>query len=213
MNIKQFYTEQKKKEEEHFFQQTGLKTRQSVQNYDEGTDIDDVFILKLPKHREYLGIETHGCIFYMFPVNGEETMLLIYDNSLMNLYRIWQGWSAERFEVFGKYMPSFMQALDNAETASFSDIVILLDEDRFCFAKQFNYPLFDNISEDGFLGLEVLEELTSLIQFRNQCIDEMSTFNGFTPKEERVISLKECLGTAKSVLRVINLTNRFSDNN
>lgn len=212
MNIKQFYSEITKKEEELFMQRTGLKIRRSFQKYTDGTNNDEVFSLQSSHKRECIGVDFNGCVFYLQPCDNETTYLFIFDDSFNSLLEVMSDWSEARFKVFCKHVQSFANAIENGGHSQFSDYAILLEDDMLCFARQLYYPILDKIEEGYLIEPELINELTALIQFRNQCKEEIQSFSGFSTKDENEILLREGFKSLKRGLRIMRLTD-FNSNN
>lgn len=212
-NIRSFYKESKANEEKAFTENTGLSIRHSFQQYNEGTDNDDVFAVKTPSKKECFGVEFHGSISYFLPTSHEEVLVLIFDKSFMPIINAISSWSEPRIKVFGKHIPSMMKALLNAAQNDFSEFGIFVDEEMLCFAKQIEYPLFDNINKGYIAEPSLISEVISLVQFRNQCEYELTAFDGFSAKEESEITLREGYAMVKKGLRYVRFADYLSSNN
>lgn len=212
MNLKQFYNEQKKIDNDHFFQETGMKRRSEIQKYSDGSDCEEVFNFKIPFKREYIGVEFHGCIFYILPINPEEILLLIYDDSLMPIIDTVSDLSGPRFDVYCRYTHSLFEAINNAREGNFSKVGVILDADMLCFAKQIYYPVADKIKNGYLVEPQLIAEAISIVEFRNLCEKEITSFSGFSPKEQREIALKETLSVVRHGLKLIRLEECFNIN-
>lgn len=212
-DIRAFYKESKAKEEKTFTQRTGLSIRHSFEQYNSGTDREEVFAVKTNSKKECFGIEFHGSISYMLPVSYNEVVLLIFDESLMPIINELSNWSEPRLKVFGKHVPSLMTALTNAVQGELYDFGIFVDEEMLCFAKQIEYPLFDKIDEGYIAEPELIGEVLSLVNYRNQCTEEITSFAGFTSKEENEIALKEGFTLVKKGFRYMRLMDYVSTDN
>lgn len=206
-DIRAFYKESKAREENSFSQKTGMSIRHSFQQYNAGADNEVVFALKTISKRECFGIEFHGSISYMLPINHEEVLLFIFDGSLMSVINELSNWSEPRLDVYSKHTPSLTDAMMNAVQGELYDFCVFVDEEMLCFAKQIEYPLFDKINEGYIVDPEIMGEILSLVQYRNQCVEEIFSFNGFTSVEEKKIALKEGFSFVKKGLRYM----RFID--
>ena len=212
MNIKQFYNEQKKKESDEFSQKTGLRIRDTIQRYNDGSDCEEVFALRIPPHKEFWGVEFHGCIFYLLPVNRKDSLLALYDDSFMPILETLSELSAPYLAAYSRYAHSLMSAIDNAQNGLFAEFGVFFDEDMLCFAKQIHYPLVDKISEGYIVEPELIAEAISIVQFRNQCQKEIASFSGFSSKEKKEIAFKEGLSFVKKSLRIMRLVDYLPNN-
>lgn len=206
-NIRSFYKEREANKEKAFTENTGLSIRHSFQQYNEGTDSDDVFAVKTSSKKVCFGVEFHGSISYLLPASHEKVLVFIFDKSFMPIINAISSWSEYRIKVFGKHIPSMMNALSNASQNDFGKFGIFVDEEMLCFAKQIEYPLFDNINKGYITEPLLIREVISLVQFRNLCESELTAFNGFSAKEESEIALREGFAMLKKGLRYA----RFAD--
>lgn len=206
-DIKKFYKEQNVQEEMSFTQSTGIPIRHSFQQYNEGTDNEEVFAVKTISKRESFGIDFHGSVSYLLPITQQDTLLFIFDKSLMPIINVLSDWSEPRLEIYGRHVPSLMNALQNAVLGELYDIGTFVDDEMLCFVKQINYPLIDKIKEGYIADYGLIGEVLSIIQYRNKCESEIISFEGFSEKEEKEIALKEGLNIVRKGLRYV----RFFD--
>lgn len=206
-NIREFYKENKAREEASFSHSTGLTIRHFFQQYNEGDNCEDVFAVKSISKKECIGIEFHGSISYMLPVSHHEVLVFIYDASLMPIINELLNWSEPKLKVVGRHIPSLMNGISNAVQFILTDVGVFVDEDMLCFVKQIEYPLFEKINDGCIAEPKLIGEVLALIQYRNQCEQELSSFEGFTQREKNEIILKEGLAFVKKRLRIM----RFMD--
>lgn len=202
MNIKNFYFENKRQEEENFSQQTGLNIRHSFQPYNQGKDTEDIFAVKTVSQKECIGIEFNKVIFYLLPVSRIKTILFIFDDSLMPVIEALADYSDARFDAFIKHTPTLASALYRNKH-NLSEYCACVDEGMLCFAKELEFPLTEKIKEGDLLDFDLLTEVISLINIRNQCEKEILSFDGFTSSEERNIAIKEGLSQIKRGIRIM----------
>lgn len=211
MNIKEFYKKQKQKEEEEFVGRTGLRIRHTIQRYNDGNGSEEVFSLQSSSRKEFFGVEFNGCIFYLFPKSNKESLILIYDDSFIPLIELMSSWSEARCNVYMKHVNLFKEAIDNANREDFSIHGIILDEDMLCFAKQIKFSILEKMKYGNFIDSYILKELTSLINFRNQCEREIVKFESFSSKDEAEIVLREGISFVKRGLKMKRYMDLFSN--
>lgn len=211
-NIREFYKESVAKEEADFINSTGLSIRHCFQQYNKGGDNEEVFAVKTFSKKNCFGLEFCGSISYLVPINYSEVLLFIFDRSLMPVINTVSNWSEPRIKKYGEYIPSLMNAMENAFNGDLSTIGIFVDEDMLCFAKQIEYHLFEKIGEGYIAEPSLFTEVLSLVQYRNTCAEEITSFNGFTAQDENEIAFKEVVSSVKKGLRYMRLMNYISPN-
>lgn len=210
-NVRAFYKETKAKEEVEFSQRMGMSIRNVFQQYNEGSENEEIFALKTISNRECFGIEFQGSISYLLPVSHHEILIFIFDRSLMPIIEVLSNWTNPRIEMYGKHTPSLLNGISNAIQGNYTDVSIFVDEDMLCFAKQIEYSLFDNIKDGYIADYSLIEEVLALVLYRNKCSEEIISFDGFSSKEENEIVLKEGLAIVKKGLKYIRFMDFFSN--
>ena len=211
-NIREFYRESVAKEEADFVESTGLSIRHHFQQYNEGGDNEEVFAVKTFSKKNCFGLEFCGSISYLVPINYSDVLVFIFDGSLMSVINNVSNWSEARIKKYGNYVPSLMNALENAVNGDLSTIGIFVDEDMLCFAKQIEYNFFEKMEEGYIAEPSLFSEILSLVQYRNTCAEEITSFNGFTAQDENDIVFKEAISSVKKGLRYMRLMNYISPN-
>lgn len=200
-NIRKFYKESKSKEEEEFCKGSGMSIRYSFQQYNEGGDNEEVFVVKSLSQKTCFGIEFHGSISYLLPINRQEAILLIFDESLMTVVEELSNWSESRLSVYERYAPLLITSMLNASQGKLATLGIFIDEEMLCFAKQIKYPIFDKIKDGYIVEPELINKILALVQYRNLCVEEVTSFDGFSDREEKEIVIKEGISIVKKGLR------------
>lgn len=209
-NIRAFYKEHQKNEDAAFRQSTGLSIRRSFQQYSEGSGGQEVFLLKLNYRRKCIGVELQQSISYLLPVNQQEALLFVFDDSLMPIIEVLSNFSEHRIKVYAKYVPSLINAFSYASQGLFSNVSIFVEEKKLCFAKIINYPLIEKVADADIITPELIKEIICLVEYRNICEEEVISFKGFSSKEEKEIIAKEVFSIIKKGLRIIRFTDYIS---
>ena len=204
-NIRQFYKDTKRQQEQALSDATGLAIRHDFQQYNTGGKDMELFIVKTP-YRECFGLEFGGSVSYFFPINRNEILIFILDEQLMPIVDTLGDWSEIRLEMVKKYLPSIINGAIRASDGDFSDYGFFVEEDSVCIAKRINYSLVDNLDEGYMVDPELLTKVLDLIKYRNQCVEELVSFKGFTSSDERMIAIKEGVKLIRKGLKMIDFS-------
>ena len=205
-NIRQFYKDTIAQEERSLSEATGLEIRHQFQQYNTGSGKEmDLFIVKTP-YKECFGLEFGGAVSYFFPIDREDILIFIFDKQLMPIINHLAEWSESRLQMVTKYLPSIINGAKNASKGDFRKFCFYVEDDSVCIAKRIYYPLLDKLDMGYIVEPELLTKIVELLKYRNQCVEELVAFKGFTTSDESKIALKEGFSLLKKGLRILNFS-------
>ena len=211
-NIRQYYKDTIAKKEKDLSDSTGLKIRHEFQPYNSGTKDEDVFFVRTTD-RECYGMEFGKAIFYFSPLDNSSMVIFIFDSSLVEFVKTLINMPNERLEVFGKYIPSIIAGARNAAKGIFYDYCFYLDENQVCIAKRIDYSLLEKLENGYWAEPELIHDFVALINYRNRCVEEITSFPGFSDSDEREILLKKGLNFIEEHIDIPQLFEFFASLN
>lgn len=190
-NVRDFYKQNYLTLEEHIAKSMALNTRHSFQNWSDGGESEELFLLKTDSNNDCIGIDFGGLVSYLKIGDEGMSTLFIFDEGLTAILYELSTLTENTLNVLMRHTPSVKKGLDNAVENNCAGYRIIVDGNLTCIAKPIFCKIYDLPANQSLSDSFLMQETLNLLEYRIACSEELARFPGFSKEESREIAVLE----------------------